>query len=112
MQDVFSSLSAAPHTAPAHTGFDQRLAGDFDRSAPDGKAAFSELRTAHHFERGSLQPIKEVYTGVGALALQPISDLSGEESQRVVMFSQVFQYTLNIPDASEENTCISAKTFL
>jgi hypothetical protein len=67
-------------------------------------------RIALHFERGAGRPTKELYTVVGALVLQPIFDLSDEELQRALMFNLEFQYALDIPNASEENTYISERT--
>lgn len=67
-------------------------------------------RIALNFDRSIGRPTKDLYTVVGALVLQPIFDFSDEELQRAVMFNQEFQYALDIPDASEENTYLSVRT--
>jgi hypothetical protein len=67
-------------------------------------------RLSSHFDACLGRPTKELYTVLGALILQHMFDFSDEELQRALMFSQEWQYALDIPDASDENTYLSERT--
>jgi len=67
-------------------------------------------KIAPYFTEGFGRPTKELYTALGVLILQPMHDLTDEETVSQFSFNLQWHYALDIPDESDDAKYMSLKT--